>query len=180
MKRYLRLIFFILIFIPSYCFSQDPSCEFIITLENVKNKHYDYKIIIQYDYEKENFDSVKKKLESNWEFSFRTIESSLLKSNSNHKIIVGYLSDYCYPNSDIDNQLRIIIARKEKEHNNVELMYTLCKLVPSRTEIFIKKFQRGLRENEVFEYEEDYINNKNIDYGHQQYLNLNSRKIYLK
>jgi len=149
-------------------------------LENVKNKQYDYKIIIQYEHEKENIDSVKEKLESNWEFSFRTIESSLLKSNSERKIIVGYLSGYCYPNSDIDNQLRIIIARKEKGKNIVELMYSFSKLVPLRTEIFIKKFQRGLRKSEVFEYEKDYMNNENVDYGHQQYLNLNSRKIYLK
>lgn len=181
MRRYFRLIILILLTIPSYCFSQDPGCEFIITMGNIENNQFDYKIIIQYDYEKENIDSIKEKLKTNWELSYSPpIESSLLKSNSKNKILVGYLSDYCYPNNSIENQLRIIIARKEKGKNNVELMHTLCKLVPSRTEIFIQKFQRGERESEVFEYEEDYINYENVDYGHQQFMNLNSRKIYLK
>lgn len=59
-------------------------------------------------------------------------------------------------------------------------MYTLCKLVPSRTEILIDKFQSGERKSEIFEHQENYLNNKNVDYGHNQYLSLNTRKIYLK
>jgi len=181
MKQYFKLIILILITIPSYCFSQDPSCEFIINVENIDNIKYDYKIIIQYDYEKESIDSIKEKLETRWEFDYSLpIESAILKSYANNKILVGYISDYCYPNHNMENQLRIIIARKEKEKNDVELMYASSKLVPSRTEIIIKNFQSGKRESEVFEYLKEYVNKKNVDYGHQQYLVLNSRKIYVK
>lgn len=181
MKKYLRFIILILIITPSYCFSQDPSCEFIISMGNIEDRKYDYKIIIQYDYEKENIGSIKAKLETRWEFEYSLpIESALLKSYSDNKILVGYISDYCYPNRNIENQLRIIIARKEKEKKHVELMYALCKLVPSRTEILIDQFQSGQRKCEIFEHHENYLNNKNVDYGHNQYLNLNTRKIYLK
>jgi hypothetical protein len=58
-------------------------------------------------------------------------------------------------------------------------MYGICKLMPDRTEIIIKKFKSGQRECEIFEYEKDYLNNKNVDYDRNQYLSLKSIKIYL-
>jgi hypothetical protein len=52
--------------------------------------------------------------------------------------------------------------------------------MPHRTEIIIKKFKSGLRECEIFEYEKDSLNNENVEFDRNQYLNLKSRKIYLK
>ncbi|WP_408040534.1 hypothetical protein [Tenacibaculum amylolyticum] len=150
-------------------------------MKNIQDDKYDYRILIQHNYKKENIDSIKKRMKtrgiSNYSFQ---IESSLLKSDSNNKIIVGYTSSYCFPDRSIKNQLRIIIARKEKSKSDIELMYSLCKLAPGRTEIIVKKFEAGQRKCEVFEYQKDYLSKKNVDYGRNQYLNLKSRKIFLK
>lgn len=181
MKLYFKLTIFILIILPSHGFSQDPSCDFVITLENVQDNTYEYKTIIEYDYEKEDIDSIKEKIKTNWENkNWILMENTLLKSNSNNKILVSYLSDYCYPNQNIENQLRIIIARRKKGTNIIKLMYGMCKLIPHRTEIIIKKFKSGQRQCEIFEYKKDSLNNENVDYDHNQYLSLKSRKIYLK
>jgi len=181
MKLYSKIIILVLLSFPFYSFSQDPGCEFNVIIRNIDDTKYDYNILLEYDYEKVKIDSIRKGLESNWEFNSNIwVESSLLKSKANNKIIVGYLSDYCYPISSLKNQLRITIARKGRKEKDVELMYTTCKLVPGRTEILIEEFRHGQRENEVFEFHEDYLNNENVDYGHKQYLSLNSRKIFIK
>lgn len=170
-----------MLIMPSIGFAQDPSCEFIITIENVQDHSYDYKIIIQYDFEKESMDLIKQRITTYWDNkNWIPMETTVFKSNSNNRILVGYLSDYCYPNQNLENQLRIIIARRKKGTNTIKLMYSSCKLIPHRTEIIVKKFKSGQRDCEIFEYENDYFNNENVDYNRNQYLNLNSRKIYLK
>jgi len=181
MKFYFKLIILILCSYSLNCFSQDPSCQFVVNINDIDESKYDYKIIIDYQYDKEPIDAVKEKLYKNWELNYwGTVESSILKSNIGNKMLIGYKSDYCYPSNSITDQLRIIIARRKKGNTNIEFMYGLCPLVPSRTEIIIDTFKSGQRKCEVFEYEKDYVDAEHTDYGRKQHLSLKSRKVFLK
>lgn len=177
----LTLLLFLLLFVPIKIFAQDPNCEYIITLKGIKEHKYSYKLIVEYEYEKMPIDSIKTSLQRIWD-GWQGIQSSILKTNSNKKIMIGYLSDHCYPRQENTDQLRIIIARKRKRDNKVELMYSLSNLIPeTQTEIIIEKFKAGRRKSEVFVYEKDYVENEYRVSVYDRGINANNRKIiYLK
>lgn len=177
MKLTFLLLFLV---VPIKMFSQDPNCELIVTLKEIDEHKYAYKLLVEFDYEKSPIDSIKIGLESVWN-GWQGIQSAILKTDSNKKILVGYISDYCYPRQDNTDQLRIIVARKRKRDNKIELMHSSSNLIAqTRTEIIIEKFKAGQKKTEIFEYERDYIEHEGNIKSYNQGLNLNKRMIYLK
>ena len=173
------IILFLFILVPFKIFSQDPNCEFLITLKSIDENKYSYKIIIEFDFEKRPIDSLKMSLKRVWN-DWQSLDSAILKTDTNKKIIVGYLSDYCYPRWENTDQLRIIIARKRKKDNKIELMYSSSQLIAQTpTEIIIEKFKNGKRKSEIFVYDKGYEDNAPFDQRNHGELNLKKRKIYL-
>lgn len=77
----------------------------------------------------------------------------MFKSENGKEIISGYRDDYCYPRYDIEEQLRILVARKNKKTSEIEIMYATAPLGIGRTKIEIEKFISGKRELEIYSFE---------------------------
>lgn len=146
-----NLIILISILITNFTFGQDPSCEYFLTFKDVQSDLYDYEILVEDDAEKQSVESIKKQFEGN--YSLKKLDCALFKSENGKEIISGFRDDYCYPNSEIEEQLRIIVARKNKKTTEIEIMYATAPLGTRRTKIEIEKFVSGKRDVEIYSFE---------------------------
>jgi hypothetical protein len=180
MKYFYQWLLLVVLALPTYSFSQDLSCEFIITLEQIDDQKYDYRLIVEHQYSKESIATVQQQLETNWQHAYaQHVKSAILQSGTEGKMLVGYTGGYCYPTYGDEQQLRLIIARKERATNTVELLYTTCKLMPNTTEFFVRNFKAGKRDSEVYTYHKIYTVDKHIDFSHIQRAALDATKIYV-
>ena len=178
MKKVLSAILITIVIAPIIAFSQDPSCEYIISLKSVNDSVYSYKFIIEDDFNKQSLDSIReyvKKGMNNW----NETENAILESDKNQKLIIGHQSDYCYPNGK-KNQLRIIVARQNKIDNHVELMYSYATVQPFTTEILIPSFKEGERKTEIFTYKQRYPKDRPKKYEYKEYRIFHKRLILFK
>lgn len=144
-------IFLFFIGLSNVTFGQDPSCEYFLTFKDVQSKLYDYEILVEDDAEKQSVENIKKQFQGN--YSLEKLDCALFKSENGKEIILGFRDDYCYPRSDIEEQLRIIVARKNKKTAEIEIMYATAPLGTRRTKIEIEKFVIGKREVEIYSFE---------------------------
>jgi hypothetical protein len=158
---------------------QDPSCEYSITLQDVDINKYSYKFFTETDYDKIATDSIISYLKKGKNIGREHTESTLSKATKGKSLITTYYSDYCYPNSSIKNQLRIIISRENKKTRKIEFMFTSCPLTAGKADIMVEKFQKGERECAIYNPTEIYNDNKYIDYGWEQKREFSTIKIYI-
>ncbi|WP_027127290.1 hypothetical protein [Gelidibacter mesophilus] len=145
-----NLIILISILTTNFTFGQDPSCEYFLTFKDVQSNLYDYEILVEDDAEKQAVENIKKQFEGN--YSLEKLNCALFKSENGKELISGFRDDYCYPRSDIEEQLRIIVARKNKNTSEIEIMYATVPLGTRRTRIEIEKFVSGKREVEIYSF----------------------------
>lgn len=164
--------------LPFLSLAQDPSCEFMITLKDIDHNKYDYNILLDYGYEKKPIKKIKKILKIDWKNYYNDVKCAILKADNNKAILVGYSSNYCYPNGSKE-QLRVIVARKKKKGKKVKLMYASTDLLPRSNEIIISKFKKGKRKTNVYTFKEVYPSKSEPNYNQYKYRSLHSRKIYI-
>lgn len=128
-----KLLILTAVLITNLAFGQDPSCEYFLTLKDVQSDLYDYEILVEDDAEKQYVENIKKQFQGN--YSLEALDCTLFKSEKGKEIILGFRDDYCYPRSDIEEQLRIIVARKDKKTAEIEIMYATAPLGTRRTKI---------------------------------------------
>lgn len=144
-----HLLFIIVILTAHLTLSQDPSCEYHLTFKDVQSDLYDYEIIIEEQPEKLPIDTITKLLGNN---VFQSLGFAFFKTQDGKEIILGFKSGYCYPNSEIEEQLRVIVARKNKKTEEIEVMFFTAPMV-IKTVIEIEKFQQGKREIDIYNYD---------------------------
>ena len=104
----MRLILSAFILLFSYhSLGQDPSCELVITLKNVNVKKYSYKFFTDTEFNKIAINTISSHIKTGKTIGREHTESSLSTAQDGKAIITTYYSDYCYPNPQIRNQLRI-------------------------------------------------------------------------
>lgn len=145
-----HLLLILVILTTHLAFSQDPSCEYQVTLNDVQSNLYDYEIILEDQYEKIPIDTIAKLLRNNVSLS---LGYAFFKTQDGKEIILGSKSGYCYPNSEIEEQLRVIVTRKNKETEKIEIMYFTAPMLIGKTVIEIEKFQQGKREVDMYNYD---------------------------
>ncbi len=145
-----------LLLVPFIASAQDPSCEFIITLNEVDTNRYAYFFITQDRYEKESLSELKSVITKRLFTRGLHTENTLLRSEQGTQLIRSRRRRYCYPSPRIKKQLRIIVARQDKERKRIEFMIGRSKLRSGQTNIMISQFERGKKNYELFEFEGRY------------------------
>lgn len=160
-------------------FSQDPSCTYVIYLENANLSKYEYRFFTQTNFNYMPIDSIGAYGIKGLTISDEHVESGISKSG-NKLLISTYKTDYCYPNEALENQLRIIVLRKRKSDSKLDIMYTDTKLEAEKKVIVeIKKFKSGRRKFDYYQYIERYHDSEGVDYGLEQRKELVATKIYI-
>lgn len=155
-------------FLSGVALGQDPSCEYSLIFKDVQSDLYDYEILVEDDVEKPPMENIKKQFQGN--YSMESMDCALLKSESGTEIIIGFRDDYCYPNRDIQDQLRISIARKNKKTDEIDIMYATTPLRIGKTNIEIEKFVAGKREAEIYSFERFLKSTQNSSNWHNVVL----------
>ena len=143
-------LFALFLLLSTLAFSQDPSCEYQATFRNVQTDLYDYLIIVDDENTDRSIRSIQKSLRKHWGDG-NALQTALLRSETGKEILLGYRFYYCYPRYENTDQLRIVIARKDKQSNRIDLMFSSAPLRPGRTRIEVPGFQTGKRPCEVYE-----------------------------
>lgn len=133
----IMLISFILF--SALAFGQDPNCHYLIVLKQVEPEKYEYRIFLEdQSFERMPFEYY------NQGFTFSSFpdNSNIVKSNKGKKLVLTQrFHTNCSSNQKSD--LRVVILRKNKKTNEIELMYTEKPVEESYTEIIFKKFKAG-------------------------------------
>ena len=176
----MRLILSAFILLFSYhALGQDPSCELVITLKNVNVKKYSYKFFTDTEFNKIAINTISSHIKTGKTIGRELTESSLSTTQDGKAIITTYYSDYCYPNPQIRNQLRILISREHIKTGQVDFMFANCPLKDGKYNILVEKFRKGQRDYELYETMERYSDNENVDYGGDQRQELTKINIYI-
>lgn len=176
----MRLILSTLLLLFSYhSFGQDPSCELVITLKNVNVKKYSYRFFTDTAFNTSATNTIASHVKTGKIIGHEHTESALSKTQDGKSIITTYSSDYCYPNSQIKNQLRILIRRVHIKTGEIDFMFADCPLKNGKYNIFVEKFRKGQRDYELYETMERYSDSENVDYGGDQKRELTKVNIYI-
>lgn len=140
-----NLIILISIFFTNFAFGQDPNCHYLIALKQIETEKYEYRIFI----EDQGFEKMP------FEYYYRDFASSgfsnnseMVKSNKGNKFVL-IQNFYTHCSANQKNVLRVVICRKNKKTNEIELMYTEKPVEESYTEIIFKKFKAGKQKAKI-------------------------------
>ncbi|XLS29086.1 hypothetical protein ACJD0Z_18045 [Flavobacteriaceae bacterium M23B6Z8] len=158
-------------------YAQDPSCEYIVTFEDVQMEMYTYEIIIA----DINYEDPKDSLitPSQIRKYGSILKNNVLRSDDDSQILVGYKKGYCYPDNSNQDQLKILITRIHKTTKVKEQMYAFCPLHPGSYAISIRSFRSGKREVSVFRYEGPYDIEKPVSDDYRERKVLKKMRVLL-
>ncbi len=134
-----NLIILISILVTNFAFGQGPICNYQVSLKKADTMKYEYRIFIEdQDFEKIPLEYYSQDL-STFDYSN---ESKIIKSdNGKYLVLTQTFIRPCYTSRQ--NGLKVIISRKNKNTNKIELMYTEKPVEESYTEIIFRKFKAG-------------------------------------
>lgn len=141
------IVTLLIVITTQMAWSQDPSCEYVITIEQTTDSLYAYSLYIE-DTPLESTDVIVAFLEK--EETLQTYgQMEVFASVEGGEKLVIYYGTYCYPLGTAD-QLRLFISRQHKVTGDIEVMYTTAPVVSGLTDIHFPDFREGERSNTIY------------------------------
>lgn len=149
----MKKLFYTILFLMTTVgvFAQDPSCGYVVILQDINTEAYTYEIIINDDTYNVHKDSLV--IASQIRNQGKRVKKTVLRSKDHREILVGHQFGYCYPSHPNQNQLKILVSREDKTTNIVEYMYAFSSLEPGSYEIFVRSFSEGERDAVLYKHE---------------------------